>query len=116
MNAKKPSNRRESPRNGLAGDCLRGTLSPAVARAQPRKSDPRALTRTLLGIPKLMIGKSPHQFHGALPNTRALDDGYVAIDGEIREGLDAATRLWPANFQPIDFGSCADAQDFSGVV
>ena len=49
-------------------------------------------------------------------NTGAFDDGNVAIDGEIREGLDAATRLGPANFQPIDFGSRADAQDFSGVV
>lgn len=76
----------------------------------------RSLDAEVLGIPKLMIGKSPHQFHRALPNTRAFDDGNVAIDGEIREGLDAATRLWPANFQPIDFGSCADAQDFSGVV
>lgn len=61
-------------------------------------------------------GKSPHEYHRALPNTGAFDDGNVAIDGEIREGLDAATRLWPANFQPIDFGSRADAQDLSGVV
>lgn len=84
---------------------------------EPNLGNPtRSLDAEVLGIPKLMIGKSPHQFHRALPNTRAFDDGNVAIDGEIREGLDAATRLWPANFQPIDFGSCADAQDFSGVV
>src|SRR5205809_5962614 len=51
-----------------------------------------------------------------LSNARAFDDGNVAINRKVSEGLDAAARLRPANFQPVDLCSRAHTQDFAGIM
>lgn len=51
-----------------------------------------------------------------LSNARAFDDGNVAINRKVSEGLDAAARLRPANFQPVDLCSRANTQDFAGIM
>jgi len=51
-----------------------------------------------------------------LPLANSLDDGDVAIQGQICEPLDSATWLWPLHFERIQFCARANSQDNARIV
>src|SRR5438552_1912323 len=51
-----------------------------------------------------------------LGNALPLDNGYVAVHGEVCEALNARRWRWPANLEPINFGGGSEAKNFSRIV
>src|ERR1700678_167496 len=51
-----------------------------------------------------------------LPLVNSLDDGDVAIEGQICEALDGAAWLWPFHFERIQFCAAANSEDDAWIV
>jgi hypothetical protein len=62
----------------------------------------------------LSFGEGQHDC--TLGNALPLDNGYVAVHGEVREALNARRWRWPANLQSINFGGGSEAKNFSQIV
>ena len=70
--------------------------------------------RSCLAVPSPSAASC--QLNALLPLANSLDDGDVAIQGQICEALDSATWLWPLHFQRIQFCTTANSQDNARIV